>query len=151
MRRTTIVASRRWWSKGACDVGSKSIIGAAALCLIAASSGCSLFLETSRPEYTDVSAVHQGMARADVSAAMGKPVQTYQKDGKDVEVFQVDPDGRLAGTKVAVNTFNAAADIFTLGMWEVVATPAELLSQHKLTNYVVTYSTDQKVMSIETQ
>lgn len=91
------------------------------------------------------------MPRAEVSAALGHPVQTYQKDGKDVEVYQVDPEGRNPGTKVAVNTFNGAADVLTLGMWEVVATPAELLSQHKLTNYVVTYSRDQKVESIEAQ
>ena len=35
-------------------------------------------------------------------------------------------------------------------MWEAVATPAELLTKHKLTTYVVAHGPDQTVASIET-
>jgi hypothetical protein len=124
--------------------------GVVALLFMAlALGGCSLWLETKRPDYTDVSVVQKGTPRYDVTAALGKPTQSYQKDGHDVDVFQVDPKGRYTGTKVAVNTFNTAADIFSLGLWEVVATPAEMLTKHKLTTYVVTYTSDQTVASIE--
>jgi len=81
---------------------------------------------------------------------MGRPLVSYQQDGKDVDVFQADPDGRYKGTKAAVTTFNAVADVFTICMWEAVATPAEMLTQHKLTTYVVTYGPDEKVESIRT-
>jgi|GEM_PF-2721212 hypothetical protein len=102
-----------------------------------------------RPDYTDVSVIQKGTPRYQVTAVFGKPLESYQKDGQDVDVFQADPDGRLVGTKIVVNTFNTAADVLTLGLWEVVATPAEMLTKHKLTTYVVTYSSQQAVASIE--
>jgi hypothetical protein len=116
--------------------------------LIIATLGCSRYYETKRPDYTDVSVVHKGTPRYDVTAALGKPVESYVKDGKQIDVFQVDPNGRYKGTKAAVDAFNGVADVLTIGMWEVVATPAELLTKHKLTTYVVTYSSDETVESI---
>jgi len=112
-------------------------------------SGCSLYFENKRPDYTDVTKVQKGIPRCDVTAALGKPIESYKHDGKDIDVFQADPNGRYAGTKTAVTTFNTVADICTIGMWEVVATPAEMLTKHKLTTYVVTYASDQTVESIE--
>ena len=93
--------------------------------------------------------VQKGTARYDVTAALGKPIESYKNEGKDIDVFQADPDGRYPITKTAVTTFNTVADIFTIGMWEAVATPAEMLTKHKLTTYVVTYAPDQTVQSIE--
>ncbi|MGD0289526.1 MAG: hypothetical protein ABSC63_07735 [Candidatus Binataceae bacterium] len=123
--------------------------GALAFLILALVSGCSLYFENKRPDYTDVTKVHKGTPRYDVMAAFGKPIESYKQDGKDVDVFQADPNGRYAGTKTAVTTFNTVADIFTIGMWEAVATPAEMLTKHKLTTYVVTYAPDQTVESIE--
>src|SRR5713226_2839057 len=118
--------------------------------ILAVASGCSIWMETKRPDYTDVSVVQKGTPRYLATAVFGKPVESYKNGGKDVDVFQADPKGRYTGTKVAVSSFNSVADIFSLGMWEAVATPAELLTKHKLTTYVVTYGTDQTVESIET-
>jgi hypothetical protein len=117
--------------------------------ILAVAGGCSLWMETNRPDYTDVSVVHKGTSRYLAAAALGKPVQSYKKDGKDVDVFQADPNGRYGGTKAAVTSFNAVADVLSIGMWEAVATPAELLTKHKLTTYVVTYTADQTVESID--
>jgi outer membrane protein assembly factor BamE (lipoprotein component of BamABCDE complex) len=117
--------------------------------MLALVSGCSLYFENKRPDYTDVTKVQKGTPRYDVTAALGKPIESYKNEGKDIDVFQADPNGRYAGTKTAVTTFNTVADIFTIGMWEAVATPAEMLTKHKLTTYVVTYAPDQTVESIE--
>jgi hypothetical protein len=125
-------------------------LGAIALLILVGVSGCSLYLEHKRPDYTDVGAIQKGTPRYQVTAAFGKPIESYKKDGNDVDVFQADPKGRYAGTKTAVTTFNTVADIFSIGMWKAVATPAEMLTKHKLTTYVVTYAPDQTVASIET-
>ncbi len=117
--------------------------------LFIVTAGCSLVMETKRPEATDVSTVQKGTPRYQVTAVFGKPLQSYQVGGKDIDIFQADPNGRHVGTKIAVNTFNTAADVLTIGLWEVVATPAEMLTKHKLTTYVVTYDANQKVESIE--
>jgi hypothetical protein len=124
--------------------------GPIAFLILVLLSGCSLYFENKRPDYTDVSKVQKGTQRYDVTAALGKPIESYKNDGKDIDVFQADPNGRYAGTKTAVTAFNTVADVFTICMWEVVATPAEMLTRHKLTTYVVTYAPDQTVESIET-
>jgi hypothetical protein len=123
--------------------------GTFALLILAIVSGCSLVMETKRPNYTDVSVIQKGTPRYQVTAVFGKPLESYKSNGKDVDVFQADPNGRNTSTKIAVNTFNTAADVLTIGLWEVVATPAEMLTKHKLTTYVVTYAPDQTVQSIE--
>ena len=120
------------------------------LMLLAALGGCSLWMETKRPDYTDVGVVQKGTPRQIAAAVFGRPLQTYQKDGKDVDVFQADPNGRYGGTKAAITSFNAVADVLSIGMWEAVASPAEFFTRHKLTTYVVTYGKDQSVESIET-
>ena len=107
--------------------------------------GCSLYYEAKRPPYTDVAAVQPGTPRPNVTAVLGPPVESYTQNGKDVDIFQADPNGRYTGTRVEVSSFNAAADVLTLGMWEVVATPAEMLTKHKLQTYVVTYTSQQTV------
>jgi len=122
--------------------------GTITLLVLALVSGCSLVMETKRPDYTDVSTIQKGTPRYQVTAVFGKPLETYKKDDKDVDIFQADPNGRNVATKIVVNTFNTAADVLTIGLWEVVATPAEMLTKHKLTTYMVTYTPDQKVESI---
>ncbi len=120
------------------------------LLLLAGLGGCSVCYEAKRPDFTNVNAIEQGTPRYDVAGIMGRPLVSYKQDGKDVDVFQADPNGRYQGTKAAVTTFNAVADAFTICMWEAVATPAEMLTQHKLTTYVVTYGPDERVESIRT-
>jgi outer membrane protein assembly factor BamE (lipoprotein component of BamABCDE complex) len=127
--------------------GHPSMIAFLILSLV---SGCSLYFENKRPDYTDVTRVQKGTARYDVTAALGKPIESYKNEGKDIDVFQADPDGRYPVTKTAVTTFNTVADILTICMWEAVATPAEMLTKQKLTTYMVTYAPDQTVESIET-
>lgn len=113
------------------------------------SAGCSAYLESTRPEYKDPSVIRQGARRSDIVAALGAPVQTYKNGAKDVDVFALDPEGRAPGTKVAVGSFNLVADVLTIGLWEIVATPAELASQHNLTHYIVTYGNDDAVESVQ--
>jgi outer membrane protein assembly factor BamE (lipoprotein component of BamABCDE complex) len=142
VHRRSSIRTRKW----AISIHPSAI----AFLILALLSGCSLYFETKRPDYTDVTKVQKGTPRYDVTAALGKPIESYKHDGKDIDVFQADPNGRYAGTKTAVTAFNTVADVFTIGMWEVVATPAEMLTKHKLTTYVVTYAPDQTVESIET-
>ncbi len=120
------------------------------LMLVVSLPGCSIYYESKRPKATDVTTIQPGTPRYDVTAVFGKPIESYRLNGKDVDLFQADPNGRNAGTKVAVTSFNAVADVLTIGMWEAVATPAELLTRHKLTTYVVTYMPQQTVESITT-
>jgi hypothetical protein len=117
-----------WYPCASCDMRRTTTM---TFLILAVASGCSVWMETKRPQYTDVTSVQKGTPRYIAAAVLGKPIQTYTKGGKDVDVFQADPKGRYTGTKVGVSIFNSVADIFSLGMWEAVATPGELLTKHK--------------------
>ncbi len=69
------------------------------LILVVNLPGCSLYYESKRPKATDVSTIQPGTPRDDVTAVFGKPTKSYQLNGKDVDLFQADPNGRNAGTK----------------------------------------------------
>ncbi len=89
------------------------------------------------------------MSRAEVLAALGQPTTTSTSDGKVVDVFKLhhlakaDPD--------QVKTF-LLGDFGTLGFYEVLATPAELVReymQRSTVDYTVTYGQDGKVESVK--
>jgi len=40
--------------------------------------------------------------------------------------------------------------VLTLGLWEAVGTPLELASQDKFTTYIIVYSAQNKVATVET-
>lgn len=120
----------------------------AVLVLLVFASSCSSYLEATRPEYKDPSVIHVGAQRSDIIASLGTPVDSYKTGDSDVDVFKLDPNGRKPGTKVAVGAVNVTADILTLGLWEAVATPVELATQHKLTDYIVTYNNNDIVQSV---
>ena len=79
----------------------------------------SSYLEATRPEYKDPGVIHEGARRSDIIATLGNPAQSFKEGEQDVDIFKFDPNGRDRGTKVAVGTFNATADILTgvFGRW----------------------------------
>lgn len=111
---------------------------------------CSIFLEASRPGYVDTSKVQKGTTRPEVIDTLGDPLYSQTNAGSTVDVYVLDANGRRLITKVGLTTFNLAADVFTFGLWEAVGTPAEAYTEHRLTPYVITYSSNLEVESVET-
>jgi hypothetical protein len=111
---------------------------------------CSIFLEASRPGYVDTSKVQKGTTRPEVIEALGKPLYSQTNSGSTVDVYVLDANGRRLITKVGLTTFNLAANVFTFGLWEAVGTPVEHYTEHRLTPYVITYSSNLEVESVET-
>jgi hypothetical protein len=114
--------------------------------------GCSVYMSANRQSYRgDPTIIKVGADRNTIEAALGAADQLVTLDnGKTKAVYKIDPNAATSVTKGAATGFNTVADIFTLGLWEVVATPIELASADKITNYIVTYSTDNKVETVET-
>lgn len=92
------------------------------------SQGCSLYLAASQPPKVDVGAFSAGgMPRDAVVAKLGAPTSSVKhEDGTRTELYEF-YEGSATGWKVGRATFNLIADIFTLGLWELIASPAELM------------------------
>lgn len=86
--------------------------------------GCSAYKAANQPSAKDLSVLAPGTDRDLVRAELGQPISTTEAGGLPCETYSF-VDGYSSGAKTARSVFHGAADVFTLGLWEIVATPTE--------------------------
>lgn len=107
----------------------KRIMSWAPLLLVSLlAQGCSVYLAASQPPKVDLAPFEiKGMNRDMVVATLGPPVSSVKhEDGTRTDMYQF-YKGSETGWKVGRAAFHIVADFFTLALWEIVATPTELL------------------------
>jgi hypothetical protein len=88
--------------------------------------GCSSYKAMNQPDRKDLTTILAiGSDRDLVRAELGQPV-SFGKDGEgnEYEVYSF-VDGYHTATKASRAVFHFAADVFTLGLWEIVGNPIE--------------------------
>lgn len=90
------------------------------------SSGCGVYMAFTQPPAVDTAALEAGgMSRDLVVERLGAPKSsTKNVDGTRTDVFEY-YEGSASGWKAARGMFHLAADLFTVALWELVATPTE--------------------------
>jgi hypothetical protein len=137
MRATEPGGSRRW------SIASVALLALAAV----GSSGCSPVMAAKQPSRKDVGLLSAGVPRNVVLAELGQPVATDLKDGKRVEVFSF-VQGYRKGVRVGRTIGHAAADVVTLGLWEVAGTPTEATLNGHNVAYEVTYDSSDRIEQV---
>lgn len=112
-------------------------------------NGCSVYMASKQPGRKDLNVLAAGTPRSLVLAELGQPRASEMKDGKRVDVFSF-VQGYSKGAKAGRAFFHGAADVVTLGMWEVVGTPTEAVFDGKKLAYEVTYDANDKVEKVLT-
>jgi hypothetical protein len=112
-----------------------------------AASGCSVAMAAHQPSKKDVALFSPGVPRSLVLAEIGAPITTEMKAGKRVEVFAF-TQGYSKATKVSRSIGHGAADVFTLGLWEVVGTPTEAAFNGSNVAYEVTYDAGDRIENV---
>lgn len=127
----------------------RRMIAAAMLiaCAVLASAGCAAMKATQQPSKRDLSVLTQGVPRTHVIAELGSPVHTGQRNGDTVDVYSF-TQGYSKTTKAARALVHGAADVFTLGLWEVVGIPTEMLIDGTDVQVEVQYDHQQHVKDI---
>lgn len=111
-------------------------------------TGCSVYMAANQPEKKDVSVFKKGTPRNYVIAECGRPVFTTEKeDGTKSDIF-VFVQGYSQGEKTSRAIFHGVADIFTLGLWEVVGTPIEFAADGWKVKLEVEYDANDLVSRI---
>jgi len=106
--------------------------------------GCSVVMASKQPGKKDVGLLEAGTKRSLLIAEFGSPVHTEVRDGTRYDIFRfVQGYGGAAKTGRAVG--HAAADVLTLGLWEVVGTPAEGHFDGKEMAYEISYDEEGRV------
>ena len=104
-------------------------------------SGCSVYMEATRPTPVDLSKLGPGQSRDTVVAQLGIPKgTTSEADGASCDSYELYTHGYGAGGKIPVAFLEGAADVFTLGLAEVVATPVEGATKNQLYPVTICYS-----------
>ena len=100
------------------------------------SSGCGVYMAFTQPPPVDTAALEagSGWSRSAVIEKLGVPKSSIRNaDGTREEMYEF-YEGSSTGWKVGRGIFHLAADIVSIALWEIVATPSEyLLRGDKLT------------------
>lgn len=97
-----------------------------------------------QPPKKDLSVLKPGTERDLVLAELGTPVSSEKigNDKKDIYTFV---QGYSKGVKASRAVFHGAADVFTLGLWEIAGTPLEGSFDGKKISERVIYDANDKV------
>ena len=110
--------------------------------------GCSTVMEAQRPDPVDLHRYAVGQRRIEVLSRLGPPASTLQDGPNSCDVYKLYTNGVSRVGKGAIIFTEAAADFFTLGLAEVVATPGEAATKNKLHTVLACYAPDQTLVSL---
>lgn len=112
------------------------------------SSGCAVVMAARQPDKKNLDILHAGESRDRILAELGTPAASeIDKNGNKIDIFQF-RQGYNTGTKAVRALVHGVADVFTLGLWEVVGTPAEAVFSGKDMAVKVSYDDSNKVKDI---
>ena len=111
-------------------------------------TGCSVFMAANHADHKDLEVAKKGFPRDMVLTEFGQPLVTESNaDGDKVDLFKF-KQGYGKGNKALRATFHGVADVFTLGLWEIVGTPTEaVFSGHEVV-MKVTYDKQEMVKDV---
>jgi hypothetical protein len=106
------------------------LVGAAIVVTIG-TSACSVYMEENRPEPTRLDQFQPGENRNEVLEKLGAPVTSAEYNAMNCDLYQLYLSGYGQGGKVPIALVETAADVFTLGLAEIVSTPTEEATRNK--------------------
>lgn len=114
----------------------------------AVTSGCSVYMAAEQPDKKNLDLFKVGTPRSLLLSEFGLPVVSEVSDnGERVEVYTF-TQGYSAGTKAGRAVFHGAADVLTLGLWEVIATPTESMLNGDEMAYEVRYDQNDLISQV---
>ncbi len=113
------------------------------LCFV---SGCSVFMEATRPTPVDLGKYHPGDSRSSVTQDLGPPVSTSKgADGTSCDLYLLYTKGYGVAGKVPIAVGELAADVFTVGLAEIVLSPTEAVTRNEKRTVWFCYQNDALV------
>lgn len=128
----------------------RSILIGAAGSLFFLLGGCSVYMEATRPTPVALDDYQSGQSRDSVLERLGAPESTAtESDGASCDFYRLYTRGYGAGGKIPLAVAEGAADVFTLGLAEVVLTPTEGVTKNEKHPVAICYK-DNKIARINT-
>jgi len=102
----------------------------------------------SQPDKKDLNVLNKGTPRTLVVAELGQPAFTETRDDVRTDIF-IFVQGYSSGAKAGRVAFHSAADVLTLGLWEVLGTPVEMAADGNEVKVKVAYDARECVDYIQ--
>jgi hypothetical protein len=125
----------------------EKIVALCAVIGLLGQSGCSVVMAARQPPKRDLSVLSAGSPRSLVLAEFGQPLSTTMRDGERVDVFSF-TQGYNKVAKGGRALAHGALDVFTLGLWEVVGTPTEMVFDGTKMAFEVTYDAGDQIKDV---
>ena len=122
-------------------------LAAAAIVLCVCLNGCSAVTAAQQPGKRSVKLLKPGTPRKTLIAQFGYPAESGARGGKRYEVFRF-TQGYSLGARAGRVALHGAADVLTLGLWEVVGASAEKAADGAELAYGVAYDEDDRIESV---
>jgi len=110
-------------------------------------SGCSVYMAAKQPTKKKLSVLSEGTPRSHVIAEIGAPIHTDDLEDGKMDIYKF-VQGYTKRAKVGRALVHGVADVFTLGIWEAVGTPIELVADGSEVTLEVFYDEDDRVKII---
>jgi len=110
------------------------------LCFV---SSCSVYMEATRPTPVDLAKFQPGDSRASVTQELGLPVTTSKGEGgTSCDLYLLYTKGYGFAGKAPIAVGELAADVFTLGLAEIVLSPTEAVTRNEKRTVWFCYQND---------
>jgi hypothetical protein len=110
------------------------------LCFV---SGCSVYMEATRPTPVDLGKFHPGDSRSSITEELGSPVTTSKgTDGTICDLYLLYTKGYGVAGKAPIAVGELAADVFTIGLAEIVLSPTEAATRNEKRTVWFCYQND---------
>ncbi len=116
---------------------------AVAMCL-SMTTGCSVIMASKQPPKKNTEMIQQGLSRSLVIAEFGAPVTSEFRNGKRHEIYTI-THGYSTACKVGRAFLHGAADVATVGLWELVGTPTESVFNGKKMSYELIFDENDQL------
>jgi hypothetical protein len=106
-------------------------------------------MEATRPDPVDISQFVPGEKRIKVLAEVGSPLASNPDGPNSCDIYKLYTRGPGSVGKGAIAAGEAAADVLTLGLAEVLWTPAEAATRNSKHTVLFCYDHDSKLVSVQ--
>jgi hypothetical protein len=113
------------------------------LCFV---SGCSVYMEATRPTPVDLAKFHPGDSHSSITQQLGVPVTTSKGGaGTSCDLYLLYTRGYGVAGKAPIAVGELAADVFTIGLAEIILSPTEAVTRNEKRTVWFCYQNDALV------
>ncbi|MEG0343459.1 MAG: hypothetical protein RR633_14850 [Acinetobacter sp.] len=124
----------------------KKLVVAGVAVTMLMNSGCSVVMASKQPSKKNTTMLNTGIPRSLVVAEFGAPVISEMKEGKRYEIYTF-VQGYSTASKVGRAFWHGAADVATVGLWEIIGTPTETVFNGKKMSYEIFFDQNDNIES----